>query len=280
MSDSNDTQAAPSSNPDATEEGVHDPIIAALLNFEPAPRQNKRKNGWTPALQRMFIAELAQTGSPNLAAEALGKSRYGVEKVSKSEGAEGFRAAWDAAVALYEERDAQAVVVRSDGAEGRPPFVDRRRRNNPSPSAPWLEGQVLNEYGEWEDENSIVRRAEEARNSVTRKVLNARRHYLHEISGCPGKRAAFEMLTDLPIDWDKAARFEPQEDEPFRTVVSMRSPEMLLTAENGWMGDVVHGRDKKAELKKQIDDWREEEGLEPVDWSREPDDREEEPGAW
>jgi len=91
MSDSNDTQAAPSSNPDATEEGVHDPIIAALLNFEPAPRQNKRKNGWTPALQRMFIAELAQTGSPNLAAEALGKSRYGVEKVSKSEGAEGCR---------------------------------------------------------------------------------------------------------------------------------------------------------------------------------------------
>src|SRR6476469_9495080 len=58
MSDSNDTPAAPSSNPDAGEEGVHDPIIAALLNFEPAPRQNKRKNGWTPALQRMFIAEL------------------------------------------------------------------------------------------------------------------------------------------------------------------------------------------------------------------------------
>ena len=110
--------------------------------------------------------------------------------------------------------------------------------------------------------------------------MNARRHYLHEISGCPGKRAAFEMLTDLPIDWDKAARFEPQEDEPFRTVVSMRSPEMLLTAENGWMGDVVHGRDKKAELKKQIDDWREEEGLEPVDWSKEPDDREQAPSAW
>jgi hypothetical protein len=55
---------------------------------------------------------------------------------------------------------------------------------------------------------------------------------------------------------------------------------MLLTAENGWMGDVVHGRDKKTELKKQIDDWREEEGLEPVDWSSEPDDREKEPGAW
>jgi len=31
----------------------------------------------------------------------------------------------------------------------------------------------------------------------------------------------------------------------------------------------VHGRDKKAELKKQIDDWREEQGLEPVDWGRE-----------
>jgi hypothetical protein len=91
MSDSNDTQAALSTGSDDGEEGVRDPIVAALLNFEPAPRQNKRKNGWTPALQRMFIAELAQTGSPNLAAEALGKSRYGVEKVSKSEGAEGCR---------------------------------------------------------------------------------------------------------------------------------------------------------------------------------------------
>jgi len=84
--------------PAAPESGTgHDPVIAALLEFEPAPRQNKRKDGWTPALQRMFIAELARTGSPDLAAEALGKNRYGVQKVYKGQGAEGFRAAWEGA---------------------------------------------------------------------------------------------------------------------------------------------------------------------------------------
>ena len=63
MSDSNDTQAALSTGSDDGEEGVRDPIVAALLNFEPAPRQNKRKNGRTPALQRMFIRKAAINAS-------------------------------------------------------------------------------------------------------------------------------------------------------------------------------------------------------------------------
>jgi hypothetical protein len=46
----------------------------------------------------------------------------------------------------------------------------------------------------------------------------------------------------------------------------MRQPDMLLTAENGWLGDYAHGEDKKAELRRQIDEHRAEEGLPPVDW--------------
>ena len=85
-----------------------------------------------------------------------------------------------------------------------------------------------------------------------------------EISGHPASRAAFELLTHYPIDWDKAARAEPQEDEPWRRP-NMRKPDMLLTAESGWLGNVVHGPDKQAELMRAINDWRAEQGLEAVE---------------
>jgi hypothetical protein len=107
-----------------------DPEIAPLLNFEPAPRQNKRKDGWTPALQRKFIAHLAKTGSPHQAAEAVGKNRHGVEKVYKSPGSESFREAWDSAVAFYEQREADRIEREHANAK-KPPFVDRRRKRTP-----------------------------------------------------------------------------------------------------------------------------------------------------
>jgi hypothetical protein len=129
-------------------------------------------------------------------------------------------------------------------------------------------GQVLNEYGEPEDEAAFQQRVEDARDSISNKLRNARRLSLQEIASSPGKRAAFEILTELPIDWDKAGRLEAQPDEPWRKP-NMREPDMLLTAENGWLGNVAHGPDKKAELRKALDEYRAEEGLEPVDWDRE-----------
>jgi len=105
-----------------------DPEIAALLNFKPAPRQ-KRGNGWTPALQRKFIAHLALTGSPELASEAVRKNRHGVQKVYRDNRAEEFRGAWDAAVALFEQREADRIEREQAGLVGlTPPFVDRRRK--------------------------------------------------------------------------------------------------------------------------------------------------------
>jgi len=104
-----------------------DPEIAALLNFKPAPRQ-KRGNGWTPALQKKFIAHLALTGSPELASEAVRKNRHGVQKVYRDNRAEEFRGAWDAAVALFEQREADRIEREQAGLVGlTPPFVDRRR---------------------------------------------------------------------------------------------------------------------------------------------------------
>ena len=105
-----------------------DPEIAALLNFKPAPRQ-KRGNGWTPALQQKFIAHLALTGSPELASEAVRKNRHGVQKVYRDNRAEEFRGAWDAAVALFEQREADRIEREQAGLVGiTPPFVDRRRK--------------------------------------------------------------------------------------------------------------------------------------------------------
>jgi hypothetical protein len=132
-----------------------------------------------------------------------------------------------------------------------------------------LPGQVMNEHGEWEDEASFVRRGEEAVDSVREKLLRCRRLYLMEISSSPGKRAAFEILTELPIDWDKAARLEPQPDEPWNPA-NQRQPDMVLTAESGWTaGEWGYGPDKKKELLAELEKYREEQGLPPVDFTSE-----------
>jgi hypothetical protein len=131
----------------------------------------------------------------------------------------------------------------------------------------------MNEHGEWEDETSYLRRGEEAKDSIKEKLLRCRRLYLMEISGSAGKRAAFEILTELPIDWEKAARLEPQPDEPWKSA-NQRQPDMILTAENGWtFGEFGYGEDKKAELRAELDKYRAEEGLPPVDWSADDGDQ-------
>lgn len=242
-----------------------DPVILKLLDFEPVQRRHKRPDGWTPALQRIFIAKLAELGSVNAATEALGKNRYGVEKLYKSAGAEGFRKAWDAAIALYEEREANRLMIENAPFAGvKPPFANARGKFLASTAGP-LPGQVMNERGEWEDEASYLRRGEDAKESIRQKLLRCRRLYLMEISKSAGKRAAFEILTELPIDWEKAKRLEPQPDEPWKST-NQRQPDMILTAESGWsFGEFGYGEDKKKELMAELNKHREEEGLPPVD---------------
>lgn len=274
MSDPDSAAAPESGNPDAMPtfaELAADPGIAPLLKFEPVPRSHAKANGWTPDMQRMFIAWLAYYGSPTNACDELGKARSGIDKVYKSPDAGEFRASWDAAVAVAEKRRVSSMATRRGGAGAmRAPTISRAGVQRTDPDGP-ATGEIVNELGERESEQSYLRRADEARDSISRKLLAARRLYLREISGSPGKRAAFEILTELPIDWDAAARLEPQPDEPWRRP-NMRQPDMRLTAENGWMGDFAHGRDKKMELRKAIDEHRAEEGLEPVDWSADEED--------
>jgi hypothetical protein len=85
--------------------------LGDLLEFAAVPRQLKRRDGWTPVLQREFIARLAQTGSPTLAVEAMGKCLHGIRKLLKDPGSEGFQAAWERAVELGEGAEARRRIA-------------------------------------------------------------------------------------------------------------------------------------------------------------------------
>jgi hypothetical protein len=242
-----------------------DPEIAPLLGFEPVFRKVKRPDGWTPELQRELIARIASTGTLQQAVWQMGKHATGAEGLYKTADAHSFRAAWDAALAIGRRRN---------GLDSRPPFAGpvpgiQRRRKPPAVAEGPPPGQVVNEYGEYEDEYSYRERGEEAKDSIAGKLLRIRRLYLREISASPGKRAAFEILTELPIDWEIAARGEPHPDEPWRRT-SARNPDMVLLAESGWsFGEHGYGVDKKAEIRAAIDSHRQDQGLEPVNWSGE-----------
>ncbi|HVM21762.1 MAG TPA: hypothetical protein VM308_00480 [Sphingomicrobium sp.] len=266
---------SPNDNPDIPTfaELAADPEIAALLDFEPVPRQIMRPDGWTPDRQREFIAYLAWFGLPKPASDAMGKNVSGVTALYKQKGADSFRASWDGAIALWQSRQPPDTGT---AFLGRVPGMGLRLKENRPPPAigpldvrgqPALPGQVMNEYGEWEDEESYLARAEDARQSICSKLLNARRLYLRDISASPGKRAAFEILTELPVDWDKAARLQPQDFEPW-TRTNQRQPDMILTAESGWSaGEIGYGPNRMAAARQAIDEYRASEGLPPVDWS-------------
>jgi hypothetical protein len=82
-----------------------------LLDFAPVPRRNERVDGWTPERQRAFIAALAVTGSPRRACSAVGKAQWGADQLRKSDGAEAFNAAWDAALAIAREKGTSRLAA-------------------------------------------------------------------------------------------------------------------------------------------------------------------------
>ena len=154
----------------APESGDHpipsiDDELEALLDFEPVPRKREVEGGWTPELQREFIARLAEHGSATRACDEMGKNQTGIMKLYRSPLAKSFRAAWDGAVELAKRRQAERVARDFVSSGTRPPTIDHRRKWPAAPEGP-LPGQVMNEHGEWEDEGSLHRRAEEARDSI------------------------------------------------------------------------------------------------------------------
>jgi hypothetical protein len=73
--------------------------------FAPVVRRCKRHDGSTYENQRDFVVGLAETGSTDQAAVRLERTASGAWEVRKSAGGEGFDAAWDRALALYDSRN-------------------------------------------------------------------------------------------------------------------------------------------------------------------------------
>jgi len=69
-----------------------------LLTFTPYLHTAPRRNSITPELQRRFVATLAATGIVKAAARAIGRSLEALYRLRHRPGAEGFAAAWDAAL--------------------------------------------------------------------------------------------------------------------------------------------------------------------------------------
>ena len=206
--------------------------IPDILAFDPVPRR-ARADGWRPEHQRAFIAALAITGSPRAAARVIGKHEFGAQSLRKARGGKSFAEAWDAAIDLARERE----------------FA--RLRENLGELATGTESALarLDPDG-YEDGEAERREHEHAQHNMRQRLLSARRLYLAEIHSDPRKRRAWEALCGK-VDWDKAERLEPQDNEPYG-IPNMRRPEMMVPAENGWLGEVIgSGEDKLAELREE-----------------------------
>ena len=105
-----------------------------MLDFAPVPRKH-RHDGWTPERQRGFIEALADTGSVERACRAVNMSTEGAYHLRRQPGAEGFRAAWAAALDLGVHRLADIAMDRARDGVPVPVFhkgeqVGERRRYN------------------------------------------------------------------------------------------------------------------------------------------------------
>nr|WP_255703752.1 hypothetical protein [Erythrobacter sp. SN021] len=84
-----------------------------LLGFAPYLHKAPRRNSITPTLQRRFVASLAATGIVTQAARSIGKSMEALYKLRNKPGAEGFAAAWDAAIERGVQRLEDSALARA-----------------------------------------------------------------------------------------------------------------------------------------------------------------------
>ncbi len=91
-----------------------------LMDFVPVPHVQPKANSITPDVQRAFIAQLAATGIVSQAARHVGKSLEALYKLRQKPGAEGFRAAWDAALDRGVSRLEDCALARAIEGEEKP----------------------------------------------------------------------------------------------------------------------------------------------------------------
>lgn len=212
--------------------------IADILNFEPVPRRTQ-VNNWTAELQRAFVAALAITGSERRAGKAIGRHEYGAQKLRKARGGKAFDEACEAALQIY--RDREMVRLSDQMSELKTASLEQVQKMDLKPGESHDDGDQEPGYAE--------RRAAQAR--IQDRLLRGRRLYLFSICNNAKKRQAWEMLCG-PVDWAKAVKLEPQENEPYP--VRMTKPDMLLTADGGCLPELTGARDRGKEFMEAMDE--------------------------
>jgi hypothetical protein len=98
-------------------------------NYDWVPVLRKRRSdGWCPDTQRRFIEELADCGSVTQAAQSVGMSEMSCYRLRRSPGAEGFCAAWTAAIESASKRLVDAAFERALVGSDEPVFDRDGRR--------------------------------------------------------------------------------------------------------------------------------------------------------
>jgi hypothetical protein len=247
--------------------------LADLLAFTPVPRR-PHANGWSPEMQRGFIAALVATGSPARAARAIGKHAFGAEQLRRARGGQSFAAAWDAALELARERELAALREGLTELAAEQEDERHRRRSAILPAAERrpeaasaaasaaapdpLDARARRRREAEEDAATRFDELAEAKDRIRARLTNARRLLLKLISPDPARRAAWEVLVG-PTDWDRAERGEGQPDEPFHDAPpgtadpnahNFTRPDMLLTAEAGLLSEFTGGPDPLEPLRR------------------------------
>ncbi len=109
-----------------------------LLEFDPVPVQ-PRVNGWDPEAQRAFIALLATTGSKRRAALAIGRNAFGIDQLLKRPGNDGFRLAYDRALAIAARNGSMRISTGVADCAARNSLMETpsRLRDHPAPLPGW-----------------------------------------------------------------------------------------------------------------------------------------------
>lgn len=97
-----------------------------IPHFTPVPMARIRKDGWTPARQRIFLAALATTGLVSRAAKAAGMGVTSAYNLRKRKEAESFAAAWDQVERAARDRALSYVIAHVMHGETHPRFYRGR----------------------------------------------------------------------------------------------------------------------------------------------------------
>jgi hypothetical protein len=199
-----------------------------LLGFVPVPHVQPRRNSITPDLQRAFIAHLAATGIVRDAARHIGRSLEALYKLRARPGAEGFRAAWDAALDRAVSRLEDSALARALNGEARAiiaggQIIGHEVRHNEALVMFFLRNRLPMRYNPAKEigpghpvyekvreayaaEQASIRRDPERvraiRDSIDRKVAQWRRDYIahwdKQLAARGIDLSAFEPLPETP----------------------------------------------------------------------------------